>query len=604
MLPRGPANEQVIDHERYEDARTLLSSAADVYKREEDADRAAKASRISSLVDLVESASTALRERRYVAAEALIDQGIQERASLAAESPLVLQPPACALLAGAEAKAVVMSRVHAAARAERNEALSMLDKEDFDAAEAAAASSAERFAWWAGQRGNPGHAGGDDGQAGDDGVDCEAVVREARELTAEVAVAARNARALSRVEEARSLRGRADFSGCVQALLAAAKLFDRAGLSVRAVATRSEASVTQGEAAVVEAERLFEGGRLEEIEGILRRAEALFRGALDDARELGRGDGGRGPGDDAGVARRHLDGLLAFRRRVAGDLVMRRVPPALDARDYDLAVRLMLEADDHYAGIGGGKWATSVIPDQGVLAGALPEDARAREVAKVVGVRATLDGDRLRVRAAASIQRSKDPVEARELLSMAEACLTWAGVDLVEAGVTSVATDIHVFESRIAGDEMCRGLAQLVRDGNLEEARCLLDKALDSYRQVLFGIPGPAKTMCGDHPCLRLLPARRPCRNRMTTVRVESRLCVSPERQERLERGGRGRESEREREGSPAMANRVPRARSVALCRRSGCAQEASGRRCPRNGCLDMTDHYAPSFEGAPADRL
>lgn len=143
---------KVIDHEQFEDAHTLLSSSRLVYIRAQDEDRQAKAGRISSLVDLAEEASAALRELHYADAESIIARGIEERESLSAERPLSLQCPNCSLFRGEgqdAARQVVLSRARAGGTEDRVTALSWLERGQFEAAKAAAASSAKRFAWWA-----------------------------------------------------------------------------------------------------------------------------------------------------------------------------------------------------------------------------------------------------------------------------------------------------------------------------------------------------------------------------------------------------------------------------------------------------------------------
>lgn len=149
----------MIDHEQFEDARTLLSSATLVYMRAQDQARVAKASRISRLVDRVHKANAALRECRYADAEVFMEQGITERVSLSTERPLSLQPPDCTLFRGegqGAAKAAVLSRAHAGGVEDRTTALSLLEKGEFEAAKDAAASSAQRFAWWASHGGGGG----------------------------------------------------------------------------------------------------------------------------------------------------------------------------------------------------------------------------------------------------------------------------------------------------------------------------------------------------------------------------------------------------------------------------------------------------------------
>lgn len=332
----------------------------------------------------------------------------------------------------------------------------------------------------------------------------QAVVRAAEELTKTVAIASGNARAQKRMEEAKYLKITADFGGSVQALLTAARLFDGAGFRARAVAARAEASITEGEALVLESEKLHQEGKLGDIVQNLQRAETLFMSALDAEAQIrissapGSGvkivamgnaadDGGTGSFDDnlgdAG-AQQHLVDLKKFRSRIAGDIVLREVGSALDAREYDLALRLMLQAEVHYEGIGrAGKWVTTVTSavasccgkDNGG-GGTSPKD--------LVVKRAARDGERLRVDAAAAILKGKDAVKAQELLSMAEASMVWAGVDLVAAGAAAVAKDINVFQNRAAGDDICRGLIDLLLAGDLERVKDMLAKALNRYREV------------------------------------------------------------------------------------------------------------------------
>lgn len=326
---------------------------------------------------------------------------------------------------------------------------------------------------------------------GDD--DRAAVIRASEELTKTVTTASGEAQAQRSMEEARRLRAIQDFKGAIIAVLAAARLFDLAGLSVRADAARAEANHTEGEALILESENLYAEGALEGILVRLQRAEILFLAAahaeVHSGAPGGNGyavtgsDGGCSEDDDFDVQgpRRNLDALNKFRSRINGDMVMQGVEPALDAREYDLALRLMLEADGHYAetigGEGGGRWMTSVTLRNSKGTVGLPP----RET---ILKRAVQDGERLRKEAAAAIQKEKNPVKAQQLLSAAEECMAWAGVDPVAAGAAAVAKDINAFQSRAAGDEICRQLIHILLDKDFERANVVLQDALDKYRQV------------------------------------------------------------------------------------------------------------------------
>lgn len=334
-------------------------------------------------------------------------------------------------------------------------------------------------------------AGNDDGGA--------AKMQTVEDLTKTVAVASVEAQAQRSLEEALTLKEAKDFSGAVKAAMAAARLFDAAGLSARAVAARAEADQTEGEALVLESEKLLEEGKLEAIVERLDRAEKLFLVAIRPtsnapvSSEDGDGVAGmNGREDNVFEARgpqQYLNDLHQLRSRVNGDLVTRGVGPALDTHDYDLALRLMLEANDHYAktktelkGKGEtGQWVASATMSNS-------KDTTVMSPNEAVTKRAAQDGERLRVDAAIAIHKEKNPVKARGLLSTAEACMVWAGVDHVAGGAKAVAKDINAFESRVAGDEICRSLIHLLLNGDFQEANAMLEDALDIYRQVWAGL--------------------------------------------------------------------------------------------------------------------
>lgn len=309
-----------------------------------------------------------------------------------------------------------------------------------------------------------------------------------------MATASGEAQAQRRMEEARRLRAVQDFRGAISAVRAAARLFDLAGLNTRADAARAEANHTEAEALVMESEKLYTEGAFEEILERLQRAESLYlaaastevqNGASERDKHVATGnDGGCFEDDELDVQgpQRNLGDLKKFQSRMNGDVVMQGVESALDARKYDLALRLMLEADGHYAktiGAGGGgeKWMTSATLKNSKGAARLPPK-------EAILKRAAQDGERLRKEAAAAIQKEKNPMKAQELLSAAEACTAWAGVDPVAAGVSAVAKDINAFQSRAAGDEICQQMIHILLDKDFKRANVVLQKALDKYRQV------------------------------------------------------------------------------------------------------------------------
>lgn len=530
---------QVVDHEQFEDARTLLSAAALVYERSTDQARLSKVSELSSLVGLVENASKAFEEGRYADAEALVAEGLGARAALAAKQPLCLRPPDCALFRGGGedgAKTAVLLRVRAAGDADRASALDLLEAGEFEAAERAASSACKRFEWWAGHHSSTDSGGGGDGEAA--GGSCgererrQAVIRSAKDLMASVAAAASKARAERLKHEGRELKSMGKFVAAVKTLRSAAEFFHTAGLAHVAVETRAEASRTQAEALLLTSAALHGEGKLEAIAEHLQRAESLLLEAAvgiaggpatatamtpagqsaSGTAAISRGDGGeikvdgaaiklddsnRSSGGSPGGESRDepvegegrggagercciLEDIVNLRSRVAGDVVMAGVAPALDARDYDEGLLLMLEADDHYTAVKTGRWTTSV-------AAAFKRDASftsSLSPKELVMKRAAQDGDRLRGEAAAAIQKEKDPVKARELLSGAESCMAWAGVDPFAAGAVAVSKDIRIFESRAKGDEICTGLIGRLRDRDFDRAKGMLEEALASYRQV------------------------------------------------------------------------------------------------------------------------
>lgn len=513
---------QVVDHGQFQDARTLLSSAALVYERSSDQERLSKVSRITSLVGLVEKTASALQECRYADAETLVEECLRERSTLASLQPLSLRPLDCNLLqttgssledgegtggAGGGkreggAKRTVLSHALAAGNADRVTALALLEKGEFDAAKIAAASASSRITWWAS------HGGGTDGdccvEGREDPDDRNAVVRKTEELTAMVAAAAGEARAEEQTIEARGLKAIGDFAGAMIALKVAAKLFFGAGLAARAAAARAEADQTQAEALILLAEGLHGEGTFEDIAEKLQTAETLLRTAIDagdgatpaktapltESSTVGGAKNTDGGSDGSERVSEPEEGpqeilvdLYKFRSRVAGDIVLRGVGPALDGRDYDLALRLMLKANGHYAGAGAGRWAASAVGGGGKhnssntgVALASPKD--------VVVKRAAQDGERLRADAGLAIQKEKHPAKSRELLSMAEACMAWAGVDPVAAGAAAVAKDIRIFESRAAGDEVCKEVIRPIQRRESGPAIDMLELALGNYRQV------------------------------------------------------------------------------------------------------------------------
>lgn len=344
--------------------------------------------------------------------------------------------------------------------------------------------------------------------SGDD--DRASVIGASEELTKTIATALGNAHAQKRMKDACRLRAAKDFVGAVHAVRAAAKLFDNMGLVARAAAALAEANRTEAEALVLESETLYEDGAFEAILHRLQRAETMFltNACTEEEQSViepsllscdGHAiagidgiDGSSGEDNNDPILapegpRRDIDDLNRFRSRVEGDKVMLGVEPALAARDYDLALHLMVEADSHYAntirdGIEGGRWATSATlrdGNKGAAVGLPPKEAILK--------RASQDGERLRKEAAHAIQKEKDPIKATELLSAAEACIAWAGGDPVAAGVATVAKDINVFQSRASGDEICRELIHVLLKKDFERANVMLQEALDRYRQV--GIP-------------------------------------------------------------------------------------------------------------------
>lgn len=530
-----------MDHEQFEDARTLLSAAAQVYERSADKARLSKVGKISSLVNLIERSSRALTEGRYADAEGLVAESLVVRAALAVERPLCLRPPDCALCQGGEngAKTAVLLRVRSAGDADRASALDLLERKDYEAAERAAFSARERLTWWADNSGGDGDSEAE-GERRLEHDQRQAVVQAAEQLTTTVAAAVGQARAEGLMEKGRELKKMGDYVAAVQTLRSAAELFHDAGLAHAALVTRTEAAGTQAEALLLTSVELHGEGNFEAIAQHLDSAEALLRDAREEVAgstlvaatgttitstataqsslvplglpsssgdvDIGRAVidpndsrkkcGGSGVGShvlpgteddrDGAWAQCHiLDDLVNLRSRVAGDIVMRGVAPALDAREYDEGLRLLQEAEAHYTTIKAGRWMTSVAAAVAVAAGkenslSSPPSTSLELVTK----RAAHDGDRLRAKAATAIQKEKNPVKARELLSGAEACMAWAGVDPFAAGAAAVSKDISVFESRAGGDEICKGLVGLLRDREFERAKVMLEEALSKYRQV------------------------------------------------------------------------------------------------------------------------
>lgn len=506
---------QVVDHEQFVDARTLLSTAALVYERSTDQTRLTKVARITSLVGLVEKAVATLNKGFYADAERIVDECLRERSALTVEQPLSLRPPDCILFQGGEsgAKAAVLLRVRAAGESDRATALTLLEKGQFEAAEVAAASASARCGWWASHVDNRNR--GATGAVEDRDDERHDVIRLAEELTTMVAAAAGKARAEGCTAEGRNLKATGDLAGAVRAMFAAAKLFHAAGLITAAAAARAEANQTQAESLLLISFNLHGEDKFEAIAEHLRSAEALLLEAIEtrsatrmtrkpsvarsfnNAGNTVAGDGNstiNGKDNNNNVSadggpQAHLDDLYNFQSRVSGDIVMRGVVPALEAREYDLALQLMLEADEHYAKIRTGRWKMSAVvatgkEKAGVGAGAGGATAAAMSPKDLVVKRAAQDGDRLRADAATAIQKGKNPVKAQELLSKAETCMAWAGIDPVVAGAAAVAKDIKVFESRAAGDEISGRVILLLQDRDLERAKDTLTAALGKYRQV------------------------------------------------------------------------------------------------------------------------
>lgn len=510
---------QVVDHDKFEDARALLSAAALVYERSADQPRLSKVNEISSLVGLVESASGALDEGRYAEAEGMVAECLVARATLAVEQPLCLRPPDCALFQGRGdgAKMAVLLRVRAAGDADRASALELLEAEEFEAAERAASSACRRFQWWAGHHPNAQDSSGGGGKVDEDRDRPQAVVRAAEELKARIAAAARKARAEGLTREGRELKSMGDFVAAVQILRSAAELFHCAGLGHAAAEARAEAARTGAEALLLTSVGLHGEGKFEAIAEHLEKAEALLLEANkevagraietqtpsrvgcssgDNTMRSGSGGDASGStprlpeapedGEGAGVRCRIREDLVNFRSRVAGDIVMRGVAPVLDAREYDQGLRLMLEAEGHYAAVSGGVWMTTVAAAAAATAGKESAASSSTPSPKeLVMKRAAHDGDRLRGEAASAIQKEKDPIKARELITRAEACMAWAGVDPFAAGAEAVSKDIRIFESRAGGDQICNGLIALLRDKQFERANGMLAEALCKYRQVI-----------------------------------------------------------------------------------------------------------------------
>lgn len=475
---------QVVDHGQFEGARTLLSSASVVYERSSDQARLSKAARIHCLLGFVEKATEALEEGRYSEAEDLIAKCLQKRSVLAVERPLSLRPPCCALFQGGEdgAKTAVLLRVRAAGDVDRAKALALLDEGEFEAAKTAAASASMRFKWWAS------HC------AEEDPSDRQEVVRQAEELTERIATAAGKAQAEQLTKEGRDLKATGDSAGAVRTLSAAAKIFHDVGLIAAAAATHAQASRTEAEALILTCTSLHRDGKFDAVAEQLQKAEGLLLEATQpggvsvtkeqhdpvDAAKVGIRVA---PNDNVPVdelAQTILDDLHNFRFRVAGDVVMRGVAPALEAREYDLALRLMLEADDQYVRINLGRWVTSAV----VAAGKTNVGGAAASPKELAVKRASQDGDRLRADAASAILKDKNPSKAKELLSRAEACMMWAGVDPYAAGAGAVAKDIRVFEARSEGDKKCQGLARLLLERESERANEMFEETLNKYRQV------------------------------------------------------------------------------------------------------------------------
>lgn len=491
-----PPYAQVVDHGQFEDAHILLDSAESVYERSKDEGRLSKVNRIMNLVGLVEKAAVAFDESRYADAESLVTDCLRERSALVVEQPLSLHAPDCKLFQCGEggAKTAVLLRVRAAGDADRVNALELLENREYEAAEVTAASASARFNWWASHGG-----GNDNGATGGtvDPDDRQTVLSSTKELTAMVAAATGKARAEGLTVEGKALRAMGDFTRAVHALSTAANIFHSVGLVLAATITRADACQIQAESFIQASTISHNEGNFEAISENLQKAEVLLLEAIEIRSTIEEKRGGGNDGmnvDDSlvestdrsspadGGAQSDLDDLYNFQSRAAGNVVMRGVLPALDAREYDLALQLMLKADGHFVAIKTGRWMTSAV----VTASKDKVGAVAASSKEFVVKRAAQDGDRFRADAATAIQKDKNPVKAKELLSIAEASMTWAGVDIFTAGATVVAKDIKIFESRRSGDDICLGLIHLLRDRELERTKGMLERALDEYRKVNF----------------------------------------------------------------------------------------------------------------------
>ena len=449
--------------------------------------------RITLLIRLVEKAILALDAACFTEAERILSDALRERSALVFEKPISMHPPDCKLLRDGErgAESLVLSRVRAAGDVHVLNALKLLEERDHAAAEVEAISSSTRFEWWAR------HAGSAAPGAAERADEIEVVICRAEELRAKVATAVRRAKADKYFLEERGEERRGDLDGAAQAHWIAAKLFPTARLGARASDARIEANQTQAEKLVLIAKGFYGGGDLEASEENLEGAHALL---LEASAEMGevvkeqRHELVELNFDDIGIndalpsrLRRQLNEIRDFRSRLAGDSIIRGVVPAIDVQDYDKALHLMHKAGGQYGAVRTARWLTSAATSFKERTGAVPASAPTEVAAvspkELLVERATLDGARLWAKAAAALEKQKDPSKAQRLLSRAVAAMEWAGIYPSVAGATAVARGIKTFEYRKAEDATCRDLVCHLRDGEIERVKEKLADASDLYHQ-------------------------------------------------------------------------------------------------------------------------
>ncbi|CAM9137764.1 unnamed protein product [Choristocarpus tenellus] len=479
---------QVVDHSQFEDARKLLHRAEPIYSHAADTARLQKTEQIDSIA--------------------------------------------------ATTDAIILSRVLEAGNARAADAVTLLQQKEFDAAEMAATEAKESYAWWVE------HSKKHNGLSSTSCYSKEElrqVLERAEENAIHVATSVARARGEAKMTEALMKREENEFEVACAFLTDAAELFEAAGCPEDAATARASADETQGDNLIMEAETLLADGAFEESLDRLTKAKAFFIAAtnsidspsvdeaptpstlpattsttafthsqlrLEGGKDItsdsamrqststmsgdinGGGDKSRGQSEGINLTKEGLQVSLQQRlslledlqAKIRGNQLMTLAKPALDAHDYDLALKFMQEARIEYSAMKGG--LNTGIGAGKATSGKLMTDRKQQgNPMDVVMKQAIADGEILKGEATVAIQKEKNPVKARGLLLEAIACYRWAEESELKSGLASVTKDIEVFESRQQGDEECKAVPGLLNKQELGLALEALKAGLSSYRK-------------------------------------------------------------------------------------------------------------------------